>query len=214
MIDFSKIKFDERGLVPIITQSFYTGKVLMQAYGNREAIEETLKSGYATYFSRSRNSIWKKGETSGNMQKVVKVKIDCDGDSVLYLVKDYGVACHTGEESCFYRDIKGDKESKPDAYEVLHKLYDLIVDRKNKMPEGSYTTKLFEKGSDKIVQKVGEEAIEVVIALKNRDKSEIVSELSDLIYHITVALVDTDVKWEDIQEELLRRFSNQIAKIT
>jgi len=205
-IDFSKIKFDERGLVPVVTQSYYTGKVLMQAYANREAIEETLRSGFATYFSRSRNKLWKKGETSGNMQKVVDVRIDCDGDSVLYLVKDYGVACHTGEESCFYRKIDDEKLEKPDAYEIFHKLYDLIKDRKKDLPEGSYTAKLFRKGSDRIIQKVGEEAIETVIALKNRNKEEIVNEVSDLLFHLLVALADVDVKIEDIQEELLKRY--------
>ncbi len=206
MIDFSKIKFDERGLVPVITQSYYTGKVLMQAYANEEAIKETLKTGYATYFSRSRNKLWKKGETSGNLQKVVDVRIDCDGDSVLYLVKDYGVACHTGEESCFYRDINEKKQVKPDAYEILHKLYELILDRKKNLPENSYTTKLFKKGSDKIIQKVGEEAVETIIALKNKNKDEIVYEVSDLLYHLLVALADADVKLEDIQDELLRRY--------
>ena len=211
MIDFEKIKFDDRGLVPVITQSYYTGKVLMQAYANREAIEETLKSGYATYFSRSRNELWKKGETSGNLQKVVDVRIDCDGDSILYLVKDYGVACHTGEESCFYRNIEGNKDELPDAYEFLHKLYELIVDRKKNLPEGSYTTRLFKKGSDKIIQKVGEEAVETVIALKNRDKDEIVAEVSDLLYHLIVALVDTGVRLEDIQDELLKRHKKLIT---
>jgi phosphoribosyl-ATP pyrophosphohydrolase/phosphoribosyl-AMP cyclohydrolase len=206
MVDFSKIKFDERGLVPVITQSYYTGKVLMQAYANEEAIKETLKTGYATYFSRSRNKLWKKGETSGNLQKIVDIRIDCDGDSILYLVKDYGVACHTGEESCFYRDINEEKQTKPDAYEILHKLYELILDRKKNLPENSYTTKLFKKGSDKIIQKVGEEAVETIIALKNRSKDEIVYEVSDLLYHLLVALADANVKLEDIQDELLRRY--------
>ena len=206
MIDFSKIKFDNRGLIPVITQSYYTGKVLMQAYANKEAIEETLRSGYAVYYSRSRKKLWKKGETSGNLQKVVKVKIDCDGDSVLYLVKDYNVACHTGEESCFYRNIEFNKENKPDPYEIFHKLYKLIEDRKKNLPENSYVSKLFKKGSDKIIQKVGEEAIETVIALKNKNKDEIIYETADLIFHLLVALVDSGVRVEDIQDELLRRY--------
>jgi len=158
LIDFSKLKFGSDGLIPVITQSYYTGKVLMQAYANEEAIKKTIETGYATYFSRSRNSLWIKGETSGNKQKVVKVKVDCDGDSVLYLVKDYGVACHTGEESCFYTDINFKKVEKPDAYEILHKLYEKVTQRKNEKIESSYVAKLFEKGSDKIIQKVGEEA--------------------------------------------------------
>jgi len=206
MVDFSKIKFDDRGLVPVITQSYYTGKVLMQAYANREAIEESLKSGYATYFSRSRGKLWKKGETSGNLQKIVDIRIDCDGDSILYLVKDYGVACHTGEESCFFTGLEEKRKDKPDAYEILHKLYDLILERKATLPKNSYVAKLFNKGSDKIIQKVGEEAIESVIALKNRDKDEIVYEVSDLLFHLLVALADAGVKLEDIQEELLRRY--------
>ncbi len=201
-----KIKFNSHGLVPVVTQSYYTGKVLMQAYANEEAIRKTLETGFATYYSRSRKQLWVKGETSGNKQKIVKVKVDCDGDSVLYLVKDYGVACHTGEESCFYRNIEFKKEEKPDPYEIIHALYEKVLDRKQNKPEGSYVAKLFEKGSDKIIQKVGEEAIETVIALKNKDKNEIVYETADLIFHLIVALVDAGVKIEDIQEELLRRY--------
>lgn len=206
MIDFSKIKFDERGLVPVIAQSYYTGKVLMQAYANREAIEKTLEEGYAFYYSRSRKKLWKKGESSGNLQKVKKIKVDCDGDSILYLITDYNVACHTGEESCFYRDIQFNKENKPDPYEIFHQLYKLIEDRKQNLPENSYVSKLFKKGSDKIIQKVGEEAIETVIALKNADREEIVYETADLIFHLLVALVDRGVKIEEIQDELLRRY--------
>jgi phosphoribosyl-ATP pyrophosphohydrolase/phosphoribosyl-AMP cyclohydrolase len=202
----SQIKFNSDGLVPVVTQSYYTGKVLMQAFANKEAIEKTLKTGYATYYSRSRKTLWVKGETSGNKQKIVKIKVDCDNDSILYLVKDYGVACHTGEESCFYRDIHLKKDGKPDAYEIFHELYKKIYDRKVNKPEGSYVAKLFEKGSDKIIQKVGEEAVETVIALKNKNKGEIVYEVSDLIFHLIVALVDAGVELEDIQDELLKRY--------
>ncbi|MBK3332524.1 bifunctional phosphoribosyl-AMP cyclohydrolase/phosphoribosyl-ATP diphosphatase HisIE [Persephonella atlantica] len=201
-----KIKFNSEGLVPVITQSYYTGKVLMQAYANREAIEKTIETGFATYYSRSRKQLWVKGETSGNKQKVVKIKIDCDGDSILYLVKDYGVACHTGEESCFYRNIEMKKEEKPDPYEIFHALYQKLTQRKIERPEGSYVASLFEKGSDKIIQKVGEEAIETVIALKNKNREEIIYEASDLIFHLIVALVDAGVKIEELQEELLRRY--------
>jgi len=206
LIDINKLKFDENGLIPVITQSYYTGKVLMQAYANKQAIEKTMKTGYATYFSRSRNQLWVKGETSGNKQKVVKIKVDCDEDSILYLVKDYGVACHTGKESCFYRDINFKEDEKPDAFEILHALYEKIEERKKHMPEGSYVAKMFEKGFDKIIQKVGEEAVETVIALKNKDKNEIVYETADLIFHLIMALNNTGVKIEDIQEELLRRY--------
>jgi len=200
------IKFNEDGLVPVITQSYYTGKVLMQAYANREAVEKTIQTGYATYYSRSRKKLWVKGETSGNRQKVVKIKVDCDGDSLLYLVVDYGVACHTGEESCFYRDLNLQKQEKPEPYEIFHALYEKIKERKEKKPENSYVAKLFEKGSDKIIQKVGEEAVETVIALKNRNREEIVYEVSDLIFHLLVALADAGVKPEEIQEELLKRY--------
>ncbi|HHG74251.1 MAG TPA: bifunctional phosphoribosyl-AMP cyclohydrolase/phosphoribosyl-ATP diphosphatase HisIE [Persephonella sp.] len=202
----SEIKFNSEGLVPVITQSYYTGKVLMQAYANKEAVEKTIETGYATYYSRSRKELWIKGETSGNKQKIVKIKIDCDGDSILYLVKDYGVACHTGEESCFYRNIDLKKEEIPDAYEIFHALYEKLLHRKIEKPEGSYVAKLFEKGSDKIIQKVGEEAVETVIALKNKNKDEIIYEASDLIFHLIIALVDAGVKIQDLQEELLKRY--------
>ncbi|ACO04012.1 histidine biosynthesis bifunctional protein hisIE [Persephonella marina EX-H1] len=205
-INIDQIRFDEKGLVPVITQSYYSGKVLMQAYANREAILKTVETGFATYYSRSRNELWIKGETSGNKQRVVDIRVDCDGDSVLYLVVDYGVACHTGKESCFYRDIDFKEKEKPDPYEILHALYKKIEERKEKRPEGSYVAKLFSKGSDKIIQKVGEEAVETVIALKNRDKNEIVYEASDLVFHLLIALVDSGVKLEDIQEELLKRY--------
>ncbi len=202
----SSIKFNSHGLVPVVTQSYYSGKVLMQAYANAEAIKRTIETGYATYYSRSRKQIWTKGETSGNKQKIVKIKVDCDNDSILYLVKDYGVACHTGEESCFYRNIENKKEEKPDAYEIFHALYKKILERKINKPKGSYVAKLFEKGSDKIIQKVGEETVETVIALKNKNKEEIVYEVSDLLFHLLVALVDAGVEPEDIQEELLKRY--------
>ncbi|MGC9006887.1 MAG: bifunctional phosphoribosyl-AMP cyclohydrolase/phosphoribosyl-ATP diphosphatase HisIE [Sulfurihydrogenibium sp.] len=205
-MDLDKISFNEDGLVPVIAQNYYNGKILMQAYANKEAIQETIKSGYATYFSRSRQSLWKKGETSGNLQKVIDIKIDCDEDSLIYLVVEEGPACHTGEESCFYRNLNLEKDTKPLPFEILHKLYEKIEERKNTKPEGSYVAKLFEKGSDKIIQKVGEEAIETVIALKNKNKDEIVYETADLLFHLLVALVDSGVKLEYIQEELLKRY--------
>ncbi|WP_457621223.1 bifunctional phosphoribosyl-AMP cyclohydrolase/phosphoribosyl-ATP diphosphatase HisIE [Persephonella sp.] len=205
-MNIDQLKFDEKGLIPVITQSYYTGKVLMQAYANKEAILNTIETGYATYYSRSRKALWIKGETSGNKQKIIDIRVDCDGDSILYLVTDYGVACHTGKESCFYRDIDFKEKEKPDPYEILQALYKKIEERKEKRPEGSYVAKLFSKGSDKIIQKVGEEAVETVIALKNRDKNEIVYEASDLIFHLLIALVDAGVRFEEIQEELLKRY--------
>jgi phosphoribosyl-ATP pyrophosphohydrolase/phosphoribosyl-AMP cyclohydrolase len=205
-LNLDNLKFNQDGLIPVITQNYYTGKILMQAYANKEAIEETLKSGYATYFSRSRNALWKKGETSGNYQKIMDIKVDCDEDSIIYLVVEEGPACHTGEESCFYRNLNLEKDSKPVPFEILHKLYEKIQERKEAMPEGSYVASLFKKGSDKIIQKVGEEAVETVIALKNKNKDEIVYETSDLIFHLLIALVDAGVKLSDIEEELLKRY--------
>ncbi|ACD66847.1 MAG TPA: bifunctional phosphoribosyl-AMP cyclohydrolase/phosphoribosyl-ATP diphosphatase HisIE [Sulfurihydrogenibium sp.] len=205
-MNLDNLKFNQDGLIPVITQNYYTGKILMQAYANKEAIEETLKSGYATYFSRSRNALWKKGETSGNYQKIMDIKVDCDEDSIIYLVVEEGPACHTGEESCFYRNLNLEKDSKPVPFEILHKLYEKIQERKETMPEGSYVASLFKKGSDKIIQKVGEEAVETVIALKNKNKDEIVYETSDLLFHLLIALVDAGVKLSDIEEELLKRY--------
>ena len=205
-MNLDNLKFNQDGLIPVITQNYYTGKILMQAYANKEAIEETLKSGYATYFSRSRNALWKKGETSGNYQKIMDIKVDCDEDSIIYFVVEEGPACHTGEESCFYRNLNLEKDSKPVPFEILHKLYEKIQERKETMPEGSYVASLFKKGSDKIIQKVGEEAVETVIALKNKNKDEIVYETSDLLFHLLIALVDAGVKLSDIEEELLKRY--------
>jgi phosphoribosyl-ATP pyrophosphohydrolase/phosphoribosyl-AMP cyclohydrolase len=205
-LNLDNLKFNQDGLIPVITQNYYTGKILMQAYANKEAIEETLKSGYATYFSRSRNALWKKGETSGNYQKIMDIKVDCDEDSIIYLVVEEGPACHTGEESCFYRNLNLEKDFKPVPFEILHKLYEKIQERKETMPEGSYVASLFKKGSDKIIQKVGEEAVETVIALKNKNKDEIVYETSDLLFHLLIALVDAGVKLSDIEKELLKRY--------
>lgn len=205
-MDIDSLKFDKDGLIPVITQSYHTGKVLMQAYANKEAIKETIDSGYATYYSRSRKSLWKKGETSGNLQKVIDIKVDCDEDSIIYSVIEEGPACHTGAVSCFYRSIYIGNIQKPDSYEILHQLYKLSQDRKKNLPENSYITSLFKKGSDKIIQKVGEEAIETVIALKNKDKQEIIMETADLLFHLIVALADADIELSEIQQELLRRY--------
>lgn len=205
-MDIDSLKFDKDGLIPVITQSYHTGKVLMQAYANKEAIKETIKSGYATYYSRSRKSLWKKGETSGNLQKVIDIKIDCDEDSIIYSVIEEGPACHTGAVSCFYRSIYTGNIQKPDSFEIFYQLHKLSQDRKKNLPENSYIASLFKKGSDKIIQKVGEEAIETVIALKNKDKQEIIMETADLLFHLIVALADADIELSEIQQELLRRY--------
>ena len=203
---FKNLKYDENGLVPVVTQSYFTGKVLMQAYANEIALNKTLESGYAVYYSRSRRELWLKGETSGNKQKIVEVKSDCDQDSILYVVKEEGVACHTGEYSCFHNSIISKSGNKPLAFEVISELYEKINCRRQDGTEVSYVAKLFKKGSDKIIQKVGEEAVETVIALKNANREEIIYEASDLIFHLLVALVDRGIKLSDIEEELLNRY--------
>lgn len=200
------LKFDENGLIPVITQSYHTGKILMQAYANLQAIEETINSGYATYYSRSRNSLWKKGETSGNLQRIVNIKVDCDEDSLIYTVIEEGPACHTGQLTCFYRNLYPQHQVKPESFEILNTLYQLSLQRKKDMPENSYVASLFKKGSDKIVQKVGEEAVEVIIALKNRKRDEIVMETADLLFHLMVALADAEVDLSEVQQELIKRY--------
>lgn len=212
----NNIKFDDKGLVPAIIQDCTTGKVLMMAYMNEEALEKTLTTGYTWFYSRSRESLWQKGESSGNVQKVREIRYDCDADTVLVLVEPTGAACHTGHYSCFYRnsdnEVVEDKEFDLEKiYEaktgpsILLELYEVVKDRKEKMPEGSYTTYLFDKGLDKILKKVGEENAEVIIAAKNRSKEEVVYEVSDLIYHLLVLLVEQEVELEDIFAELKSR---------
>ncbi|HEY8423781.1 MAG TPA: bifunctional phosphoribosyl-AMP cyclohydrolase/phosphoribosyl-ATP diphosphatase HisIE, partial [Clostridia bacterium] len=176
-----KIKFDEKGLVPAIAQDAYTGAVLMQAYMNKKAFELTLKTQRAHYFSRSRNKIWQKGETSGCYQEVVSVSLDCDFDSVLLKVIQKGNACHTGEYTCFHNLIE---EFIPIFNsEIIYKDIKCIKDRKINPKEGSYTTYLLENGTDKICKKIGEEASEVIIAAKNANNDELAAEIADLIYH-------------------------------
>lgn len=203
MIDMKELKFDEKGLIPAIVQDYYTKQVLMLAYMNEESLKLTLEKGETYFFSRSRGKIWHKGETSGNTQKVKKIFYDCDEDALLIQVEAKGPACHTGNISCFYRSF--DEETE-DGIEILNKLYERIKGRKIKPVEGSYTNYLFEKGIDKILKKVGEEATEVVIASKNDSKDEIVYEVSDLIYHLMVLLVEKNITLNDIYNELERRY--------
>ena len=198
-----EIKFDEKGLVPAIAQEARTGAVLMQAYMNQEAYDKTLKTGYAHYYSRSRKQLWKKGETSGNIQKVVSVSLDCDGDCVLLQVEQTGGACHTGEYSCFFNLVQ--ENAKVANSSLLYELYDLIGDRKMHPKEGSYTNYLFEKGIDKILKKIGEESTEVVIAGKAGDKRETVYEIADLAYHVMVLMVQMGISVEEVQQELASR---------
>ncbi|MGE5381279.1 MAG: bifunctional phosphoribosyl-AMP cyclohydrolase/phosphoribosyl-ATP diphosphatase HisIE [Methylocystaceae bacterium] len=212
----NEIKFDALGLVPVIVQETGSGTVLMLAYMNREALEKTMESGEAWYYSRSRQQLWHKGETSGNVQQVQEIRYDCDADALLMIVEQIGPACHTGHHSCFYRDASGQEVSPVEqdltsTYSgmvgpgIIHELYQVILDRREMMPEGSYTTYLFTKGLDKICKKVGEEAAEVIIGAKNQDKDEVIYEVSDLIYHLMVLGVQAGVAPEDIYAQLKSR---------
>lgn len=211
---FNNISFDDKGLIAAIAQDYETKDVLMHAYMNKEALEKTINTGKVHYFSRSRNTLWLKGETSGNIQNVKEIRYDCDGDALLIFVKQVGGACHTGHRSCFYRNIEAELVSnkvfnEKEVYKknVLDELYKVITDRRDNPIEGSYTNYLFNKGIDKILKKVGEENAEVIIASKNNDKNEIVCETSDLIYHLSVLLVNCGVTWGDIFKELDNRAS-------
>ncbi|MGH2331297.1 bifunctional phosphoribosyl-AMP cyclohydrolase/phosphoribosyl-ATP diphosphatase HisIE [Thermoanaerobacter mathranii] len=204
MIDIEKLKFDEKGLIPTIVQDYNTKQVLMLAYMNEESLKLSLEKGETYFFSRSRKEIWHKGETSGNTQKIKNIFYDCDGDALLIEVEPKGPACHTGNVSCFYRSFLG--EVKNYDMEILKKLYERVKDRKTNPVEGSYTNYLFEKGIDKILKKIGEETTEVVIASKNDSREEIVYEVSDLLYHLIVLLVDKGIKLEDVYGELGRRY--------
>lgn len=194
------IKFDKNGLVPAIAQDVGTGEVLMLAYMNEESLKLTMETGICHYYSRSRKELWKKGESSGNIQELKGIYYDCDGDSILLKVNQVGVACHTGNYSCFFNEIMGYK----DVANTLNELYKTIMDRKLNPKEGSYTQYLFEKGLDKILKKVGEETAEVIIGAKN-NKEELIYESSDLIYHMMVLLINEGISMGEIMEELNNR---------
>ena len=194
-----ELKFDERGLIPAIVQDASTREVLTLAYMNRESLQRTIETRQTWFWSRSRNELWHKGETSGNTQEVVDVVADCDADAIVVLVKPAGPACHTGARSCF------DLNQDDDLGALLAQLYKLIESRKRERPEGSYTTYLFDKGIDKILKKVGEESAETIIAAKNEEMQSLVGEVSDLIYHLLVLLVARGVSLDQIREELALR---------
>ena len=204
----SKLTFNDKGLIPAILQDVDTKEILMLAYMNEESLEKTFATGKACFWSRSREELWLKGETSGNYQKVEEIRMDCDEDTLLLMVKPVGPACHTGHKSCFYRSLKG-KEIVEDKFirqiTFLKTLYELIQDRKQNLPEDSYTTYLFNKGFDKIGKKIGEEAAEVIIAGKNEDKAEVIYESADLIYHLMVVLVLYDISISELMDELESR---------
>ena len=202
MLDVSELKFDEKGLIPAIVADAITGKVLTLAYMNRESLKITMERGLTCFFSRSRNELWLKGETSGNYQHVVCITADCDRDALLVKVEKDGPACHTGSDSCFTAPVF---ESDELAEFTLRGLYELLEDRKAKLPEGSYTTYLFQKGIDKILKKVGEESTEVIIAGKANDKAETIYELADLAYHAMVLMVQMGITVDDVHKELASR---------
>ncbi|NPV92512.1 MAG: bifunctional phosphoribosyl-AMP cyclohydrolase/phosphoribosyl-ATP diphosphatase HisIE [Firmicutes bacterium] len=232
-----QLKFGEDGLIPAIVQDAASGEVLMMAYMNREALDLTMETGETWFYSRSRKELWHKGETSGNVQKVKGVSFDCDRDTLLIAVEPAGAACHEGYQSCFYRQFDEDGEikitgarvfdpeqvyggnnypepetvpgaAKPEpSQDIIKDLYEVILDRQRKRPEGSYTTYLFEKGVDKICKKIGEEAAEVIIAAKNRSHEELVYESADLLYHLLVLLAEAGIDPEAVMQELSRRRS-------
>ena len=203
-----EIVFNENGLVPAISQDYKTGEILIHAYMNKEALDKTIETGKAHYFSRSRNKLWLKGEESGNYQIVKEIITDCDNDTILLKVEQKGVACHTGNKSCFYKKILEkeiiEEEQKPNQ-EILDVLFNVIEERKKNLPDGSYTAKLFKDGEDKILRKIAEEASEVVLASKSKKKDDIIWEISDLLYHMMVLLSYHDIKPEEIYQELAKR---------
>lgn len=205
IMDFSQFKLNEQGLLPVIVQHYKTKDVLMLAYMNEEAFDKTIKTGKMTYYSRSRNALWVKGETSGHFQYVKSLTIDCDKDTLLAKVDQIGVACHTGNPTCFFQPLAGTDDEKANPQRIFEHVYHTIVDRKQNPKEGSYTNYLFEKGIDKILKKVGEEATETVIAAKNPNLEELKYEVADLLYHLMVLMVERGLSWEDITQELSDR---------
>ena len=205
----NELKFNAHGLIPAVVQNIETKEVLMVAYMNADTLKQTLETGRATFWSRSRKEVWVKGDTSGNYMYVKEIRVDCDADCLVLLVNPAGPACHTGNRSCFFRKVENGKlvkdDTAPERNDIFEREQAVVIDRKKNPEDGSYTNYLFDKGEDKILKKVGEEAAEVVIAGKNRDKGEISYEVSDLIYHLTVMLVDNDMTWNDIYKEMERR---------
>nr|WP_042354273.1 bifunctional phosphoribosyl-AMP cyclohydrolase/phosphoribosyl-ATP diphosphatase HisIE [Bacillus rubiinfantis] len=207
-MDVDEIKFAENGLVPAIIQDAQTLEVLTLAYMNKESLEKTLATGETWFFSRSRQELWHKGETSGNTQAVEEIKYDCDQDALLVLVTPKGPACHTGAVSCFSQGVTERKTSLQD-YHILQTLEKVIQQRQQERPEGAYTTYLFEKGVDKILKKVGEEAAEVIIAAKNRSHEELKWEAADLLYHLQVLLVEQDLPFTEVLKTLEGRHKDR-----
>ncbi|MBQ6451793.1 MAG: bifunctional phosphoribosyl-AMP cyclohydrolase/phosphoribosyl-ATP diphosphatase HisIE [Solobacterium sp.] len=202
MIEINELKFDENGLIPAIVTDVWTGKVLTLAYMNRESLEISMREGRTCFWSRSRQELWRKGESSGNIQHIVSITADCDRDALTVVVDKEGPACHLGTDSCFNDKIY---ESTEYASFTADDLYTLLEERKKTLPEGSYTTYLFQKGLDKILKKVGEESTEVIIAGKAEDRPETVYEIADLAYHVMVLMVELGISVNDIRRELAGR---------
>ncbi len=204
-IPFEEFQLNEEGLIPCIVQDYKTAEVLMMAYMNQESYEETIRSGRMTYYSRSREKLWKKGEISGNFQYVKSLTIDCDKDTLLAKVSQVGVACHTGSRSCFFTNLVQKEYDDTNPLTVFEDVFHVIQERKEHPKEGSYTNYLFEKGIDKILKKIGEECTEIVIAAKNPDTEEIKYEISDFLYHLMVLMAERGLEWKDITKELAER---------
>lgn len=202
MIDIDKLKFDVNGLIPAVVQDAYSKKVLTVAYMNRESLEISIKKKLTCFYSRSRKKLWLKGETSGNFQHIVSITADCDYDALTIEVVKDGPACHLGTDSCFNNVIFENEDLNPFSLEML---YDMLVGRKVEKKEGSYTSYLFEKGKDKILKKVGEECTEVIIASKGGDKEETVFEISDLVYHVLVLMINDGITIDEIKAQLASR---------
>jgi len=200
-MDINELKFDEKGLIPAVVQDYYTKNVLTVAYMNNESLAESIANGLTCFWSRSRQKLWLKGETSGNYQHIVSITSDCDNDAIVVEVVKDGPACHLGNDSCFNNVICETGYKNPFSFDML---YELICGRKTEKKEGSYTTYLFEKGLDKILKKVGEETTEVIIGAKN-SREEAIFEISDLAYHVLVLMVEMGISVNDIREELARR---------
>ena len=202
MVNINELKFDQNGLIPAVVVDSITKKVLTVAYMNKESLEISMNKGLTCFYSRSRDELWLKGETSGNYQHIVSITADCDNDALVVVVEKDGPACHKGTDSCFTNTLWQSEELKEFS---LNSLYEMLKDRKEKKPQGSYTTYLFEKGIDKILKKIGEESTEVIIAAKADDKNETVYELADLMYHAMVLMVEMGITTEDVHKELASR---------
>ncbi|MDV2583407.1 bifunctional phosphoribosyl-AMP cyclohydrolase/phosphoribosyl-ATP diphosphatase HisIE [Alkalibacillus haloalkaliphilus] len=203
-----EVQFDEKGLVPAIIQDYKTGEVLMLAYMNEESLNKTIESKRTWFYSRSRQELWQKGATSGNFQNVKQLSYDCDEDALLIQVEQVGAACHTGEKSCFYREVDLG-ESTPFNRSVINELYSAIEERKTNRKEGSYTNYLFDEGIDKILKKISEESGEILIGAKNDDDENLAMEIADLTYHLLVLMVEKGMSVEQVKEVLTKRMKGE-----